>query len=30
MANASDVFAILQTDPASEDALATCKEEGHV
>ena len=30
MANASDVFTILQTDPASEDALASCKDEGHV
>ena len=29
MANASDVFTILQTDPANEDALLTCKEEGH-
>ena len=30
MANASDVFTILQTDPASEDTLAACKDEGHV
>ena len=29
-ANAADVFTILETEPASENALATCKDEGHV
>ena len=29
MANPSDVFTMLQTDPASEDALVSCKDEGH-
>lgn len=29
MANPSDVFTVLQTDPASEDDLVSCKDEGH-
>ncbi len=29
MSNPSDVFTLLQTDPPNEDALVSCKDEGH-